>query len=77
MQGIVDRIEEDIVVIEIEGTMYNVDIELLEDEISEGDVVDVEFWENEIVSVTKDYTQTQKREEYIDQLTRDLSLIHI
>lgn len=72
MQGIVDRIEEDIVVIEIEGTMYNVDIELLEDEISEGDVVDVEFWENEIVSVTKDYTQTQKREEYIDQLTRDM-----
>ena len=72
MQGIVDRIEDDIVVIEIEGTMYNVDIELLEDEISEGDVVDVEFWENEIVSVTKDYTQTQKREEYIDQLTRDM-----
>ena len=72
MQGIVDRIEEDIVVIEIEGTMYNVDIELLEDEISEGDVVDVEFWENEIISVTKDYTQTQKREEYIDQLTRDM-----
>ena len=72
MQGIVDRIEEDIVVIEIEGTMYNVDIELLGDEISEGDVVDVEFWENEIVSVTKDYTQTQKREEYIDQLTRDM-----
>ena len=72
MQGIVDRIEEDIVVIEIEGTMSNVDIELLEDEISEGDVVDVEFWENEIVSVTKDYTQTQKREEYIDQLTRDM-----
>jgi hypothetical protein len=72
MQGIVDRIEEDIVVIEIEGTMYNVDIELLEDEISEGDVVDVEFWENEIVSVTKDYTQTQKREEYIEQLTRDM-----
>jgi len=72
MQGIVDRIEDDIVVIEIEDTMYNVDIELLEDEISEGDVVDVEFWENEIVSVTKDYTQTQKREEYIDQLTRDM-----
>ena len=72
MQGIVDRIEDDIVVIEIEGTMYNVDIELLEDEISEGDVVDVEFWENEIISVTKDYTQTQKREEYIDQLTRDM-----
>ena len=72
MQGIVDRIEEDIVVIEIEGTMYNVDIELLEDEISEGDVVDVEFWENEIVSVTKDYKQNQKREEYIDQLTRDM-----
>ena len=72
MQGIVDRIEDDIVVIEIEGTMYNVDIELLEDEISEGDVVDVEFWENEIVSVTKDYTQTQKREEYIDELTRDM-----
>ena len=39
MQGIVDRIEEDIVVIEIEGTMYNVDIELLEDEISEGDTM--------------------------------------
>jgi hypothetical protein len=72
MQGIVDRIEDDIVVIEIEGTMYNVDIELLEDEISEGDVVDVEFWENEIISVTKDYTQTQKREEYIDELTRDM-----
>lgn len=72
MQGIVDRIEDDIVVIEIEDTMYNVDIELLEDEISEGDVVDVEFWENEIISVTKDYTQTQKREEYIDQLTRDM-----
>ena len=72
MQGIVDRIEDDIVVIEIEGTMYNVDIELLEDEISEGDVVDIEFADNEIICVTKDYSQTQEREAYIEELTRDM-----
>lgn len=72
MQGIVDRIEDDIVVIEIEDTMYNVDIELVEDEISEGDVVEVEFDENEIISVTKDFTLTQERKEYIDELTRDM-----
>lgn len=72
MQGIIDRIEDDIVVIEIEGTMYNVDIELVEDEISEGDVVDVEFDENEVICVTKDYTQTKDRQSYIDDLTRDM-----
>ena len=72
MQGIVDRIEDDIVVIEAEGTMYNVDIELIEDEISEGDVVDIEFSDNEIISVTKDYSQTKERETYIEELTRDM-----
>lgn len=72
MQGIVDRIEDDIVVIEAEGTMYNVDIELVEDEISEGDVVDIEFVDNEIICVTKDYSQTKEREDYIEELTRDM-----
>ncbi len=72
MQGIVDRIEDDIVVIEAEGTMYNVDIELIEDEISEGDVVDIEFSDNEIICVTKDYSQTKERETYIEELTRDM-----
>lgn len=72
MQGIVDRIEDDIVVIEAEGTMYNVDTELIEDEISEGDVVDIEFADNEIICVTKDYSQTKERETYIEELTRDM-----
>ena len=72
MQGIVDRIEDDIVVIETEGTMYNVDIELVEDEISEGEVVDIEFEDNVISCVTKDYSETEEREAYIEELTRDM-----
>jgi len=65
MTGIVDRIENNIVVIEIDDKMYNVDISLIQGEVLEGDVVDIELDKERIVNVKKNNSKTKSREEYI------------
>ena len=41
MKGIVDRIEDSIVVIETDKKMYNVDVERTDGTLKEGDVVEL------------------------------------
>jgi hypothetical protein len=73
MVGIVDRIEENIVVIEIEEKMYEIDINLVNGNISEGDVVEVYFnEEGKIENIIKNETQTKSRKEYIEEITKDM-----
>ena len=69
MTGIVDRIENNIVVIEIDDKMYNVDISLIQ---GEGDVVDIELDKERIVNVKKNNSKTKSREEYIKEITKDM-----
>lgn len=72
MQAIVDRIEENIVVIEYEGKMYNVDISLVCGEVNEGDVVDIKIDNQKITYIKKDDKKTLSRKEYINNLTKDM-----
>lgn len=72
MQGIIDRIENNIVVIEYNEKIYNVDINLVDGTIIEGDVVDVIFNEDKIISVRKNEDKTKSRKEYIKELTKDM-----
>ncbi len=72
MTGIVDRIENNIVVIEIDDKMYNVDISLIQGEVLEGDVVDIELDKERIVNVKKNNSKTKSREEYIKEITKDM-----
>lgn len=72
MQAIVDRIEENIVVIEYEGKMYNADISLVCGEVNEGDVVDIKKDNQKITYIKKDDKKTLSRKEYINNLTKDM-----
>lgn len=72
MTGIVDRIENNIVVIEINEEMYDVDISLAQDKVAEGDVVDIELKDEKIVSIKKNNTSTKSREKYIKEITKDM-----
>ena len=58
MQGIVDRIEGNIVVIEFNDKMYNVDKTKCSEDIAEGDVVDIYMLEDEITKVVKNNKAT-------------------
>lgn len=71
MKGIVDRIEEGFVVVEVEDKIYNVPIEKCEGEVHEGDVVEIEKYE-EIISIKTCEEDTKSRKEYIDDLTKDM-----
>lgn len=71
MKGIVDRIEEGIVVVEVEDKIYNVPIEKCVGDIHEGDVVDIEKYE-EIISIKANDEETKSRKEYIDDLTKNM-----
>lgn len=72
MQAIVDRIEEDIVVLEVDEKIINVSKDKVEGEISEGDVVDIEYMNNEIVNVKVNKNQTKSRQEYISDLIKGM-----
>lgn len=72
MTGIVDRIENNIVVIEVNEDMYDVDINLAQDKVAEGDVIDIEFENKKIVSIKKNNTSTKAREKYIKEITKDM-----
>lgn len=72
MQAIVDRIEEDIVVLEVDEKIINVSKDKVEGEISEGDVVDIEYMNNEIVNVKVNKNQTKSRQEYMSDLIKGM-----
>lgn len=72
MKGIVDRIEDSIVVIETDEKMYNVDIERTDGTLKEGDVVELIIQDDYIVEVRKNVEETQSREEYINDLIKDM-----
>lgn len=72
MQGIVDRFENDIVVIEIDGKMWNISLEYVQGELAEGDVVEVETQEDRIISVRKKEQETEDRKEYMEDLLKDM-----
>lgn len=72
MKGIVDRIEENIAVVEIEGKMYNVDLSNIEEKILEGDILEVTMQDERIVNIKKDSNATEERRKYIEDLTKDM-----
>lgn len=72
MKGIVDRFEGNIVVIETDEKMYNVDIELTDGTLKEGDVVELIIQDDFIVEVRKNIEETQNREEYMNNLIKDM-----
>lgn len=72
MKGIVDRIEDSIVVIETDKKMYNVDVERTDGTLKEGDVVELIIQDDYIVEVRKNVEETQSREEYINDLIKDM-----
>ena len=72
MKGIVDRIEDSIVVIETDEKMYNVDVERTDGTLKEGDVVELIIQDDYIVEVRKNVEETQSREEYINNLIKDM-----
>lgn len=72
MKGIVDRIEDSIVVIETDEKMYNVDIERTDGTLKEGDVVELIIQDDYIVEVRKNIEETQSRKEYINDLIKDM-----
>ena len=72
MNGIVDRIEGNIIVVELENKIYNVSIDLAIGTILEGDVVDIEFKEDKSVSLKRNDEKTLQRKEYIKNLAKDM-----
>ncbi|MBU5439669.1 DUF3006 domain-containing protein [Tissierella sp. MSJ-40] len=67
MKGIVDRIEKDVVVIEIEKEIFNFNIDLFPENIKEGDLV--EYEEDKFI-ILED--ETKKREKEIRDLFHSL-----
>lgn len=73
MQGIIDRIEGDILVVECNEKMYDVDKNSIEaQDFKEGDVVQVEFEDDKIISLRKDDSATEDRKKYIEELTKNM-----
>lgn len=72
MIGIVDRLEEKFIVIEIEEKIYTVGKNIIQGEITEGDVVDVIFENDKIISIKKNNDKTISRKQYIADLTKDM-----
>ena len=72
IKGIIDRIENDILVIEIDKKMYNVNIEKAVGKVEEGDCVDVTFEGEEITKVIRNEKETLSRKEYIQNLVKDM-----
>lgn len=72
MQAIVDRIEGNIVVLELEDKIINVEKDKVEGDVLEGDVVDVEFENEEIVKIKKNEDKTKSRQDYMDNLIKGM-----
>ncbi|MBO5478068.1 MAG: DUF3006 domain-containing protein [Clostridia bacterium] len=72
MKGIVDRFEGNIIVIEANEKMYNVDINITDGTLKEGDVVELIMQDDKVISVKKNEEETQSREEYINNLVKDM-----
>ena len=72
MLAIVDRIEENMMVIEIDNKIYNVEKKFIKGKIAEGDVVNVVFDGDNIISARKDKNKTESRKKYIEELTRNM-----
>ena len=72
MEGIVDRIEGNIVVVEINDKMQNIDITKADGNITEGDVVDIVFKDGAIISIKRNDKKTIARKEYINSITKDM-----
>lgn len=67
MKAIIDRIEEDIVVCELEiGNVIDINKKWFNFKIKEGDVVDIT---QKIIPLPE---ETEKRKKYIEELTKDL-----
>lgn len=72
MLGIIDRFEGEYIVIESDGKIYNVKKDISKENLQEGDVVNLEIKDKSIVSIKKNLQETQKRKEYIVNLTKDM-----
>ncbi len=72
MQGIIDRIENNIVVIEVENKVLNVSKSLFEGDFKEGDSVDIILEEGTIIKVVKNEEATKSRKEYMENLVKDM-----
>lgn len=72
MQAIVDRIEQDIVVLEVEDKIINVRKDIVDGEISEGDVVDIEYKDGIATKVKVNEENTKSRQEYMSDLIKGM-----
>ena len=72
MLGIVDRFEGKYIVVEVEDRIYNAKKNILEEELKEGDVVNLEIRDGIVISIKKNIQETQKRKEYIKKLSKDM-----
>lgn len=72
MIGIVDRFEGKYIVVEVEDRIYNAKKDILEEELKEGDVVNLEIRDGIVISIKKNIQETQKRKEYIKKLSKDM-----
>ncbi len=72
MQGIIDRIENNIVVIEVKDKVLNVSKSLFEGDFKEGDSVDIILEEGTIIKVVKNEEATKSRKEYMENLVKDM-----
>ncbi len=67
MKGIVDRIVENIVVLEVEGKMFDIEKSMFPKDIKEGDIVEKK--KDRYIILKK---ETEDRKKYIDDLFKDL-----
>ena len=72
MLGIVDRFEGKYRVVEVEDRIYNAKKDILEEELKEGDVVNLEIRDGIVISIKKNIQETQKRKEYIKKMSKDM-----
>ncbi len=72
MLGIIDRFEGEYIVVESEDKIYSVKKDISKENLQEGDVVNLEIKNKSIVSIKKNLRETQKRKEYIVNLTKDM-----
>ena len=72
MLGIVDRFEGKYIVVEVEDKIYNVKKDISKEELKEGDVVNLEIRDKIVISIKKNLQETQKRKEYIKNLSKDI-----
>ena len=72
MLGIVDRFEGKYIVVEVEDKIYNVKKDISKENLQEGDVVNLEIRDKIVISIKKNLQETQKRKEYIKNLSKDM-----